>query len=360
MQAVPYIRASGAAGAIVTALALVIGCGSAPPPSADSGQPVRVAVVPDPAQVLRAPLLGTAQAIDEIDLGFEVTGQMAERPIKMGDRVRQGQMLAQLDLRDFEAAVDRAKAARERAKVRLGRVRQAAKSGAVSQQDVTEAEAHYEEAEAEVGIKTKALEDATLRAPFAGVVAATYVDNFQEVRAREPILRLLDISRIEMWVQVAESSIALIPYVEVVTVRFDALPGKEFPARIYEVGTEADDQTGAFPVSLLIEQADGHSILPGMAGQAGVRLKPGSGPGVGPVVPLSAIFSDATGGTHAWVIDDASGAVTQREVKTDRLTNTGILVREGLEPGEKIVVEGGQFLHEGRKVRALTAEARAT
>jgi RND family efflux transporter MFP subunit len=341
------------ASSLVGLAVLLVACGPDVPPVTDSRQPVRIAVVPDPAEVARAPLPGRAEAMDEIDLGFEVAGQMIERPVEMGDMVREGELLAQLDLRDFQAALERAEAGRKRAKVQLGRVRQAARSGAISRQEVTDAEAGYAEAEAEVGIRAKALEDATLRAPFTGVVAATYVDEFQEIRIREPILRLLDTSRIEVWVQVSEQFIPLVPHVQNISVRFDALPGREFPARVYELGNEASDQTRTFPVGLLIEQPDDHPILPGMAGEARGTLPAGVGPGVGSLVPLSAIFSDAGGGTYAWVIDDSGEKVSRREVKTDRLTDTGILVRDGLVPGDRIVVEGGQFLHDGSRVRAL-------
>ncbi len=335
------------------ALAAALHAACAPEPAPERPhRAVRVMVVPDASDIQRAPLPGRAEAVEALDLGFEVAGRMLERPVGVGDRIAEGQVLAQLDLRDFQAELQRTSAARDRAREQFRRVVQAAKTGAVSAQDVTDAEADYEETEAAVAIRAKDLEDATLRAPFDGVVSATYVESFQEVAVREPILRLLDTSRIEMWVDLPEYALALLPYVAGVTVHFDALPGRAFPARVAHVGREADDETRTFPVSLLIEQPEDRALLPGMAGSLEFELRPDTPQLEGVMVPLSSVYSDRDG-SFVWVLDAAGGAVARREVRADHLTDVGILVRHGLAPGEKLVVEGGHFLQDGQAVRVV-------
>ena len=84
----------------------------------------------------------------------------------------------------------------------------------MAQQDLTDAQARFEAAEANVNIRAKALEDSVLHAPFDGNVAMTFVENFQNVQAKQPVMRLLDHSRIEMVINIPESMISYAPLVE--------------------------------------------------------------------------------------------------------------------------------------------------
>jgi len=313
---------------------------------------VEVVVVPDPRAPVRGALPGRAAATEEVDLGFEVEGHMLERPVDVGDEVKKGQLLARLDTRDFENELAQAKAARDRASVQLERVRQAVRTGAVSQQDLTDAEAQYEASQAEARIKTKALQDTSLIAPFSGTVAATYIEAFQQVERRQPVIRLLDSSKIEIWIDLPETAIDTVEQVEAVWVRFDALPGRRFQARIKEVGHEADSETRTYPVNLVVDQPEDATILAGMAGEASVELVAEAvAETLGSEVPLGAIFSDGTGGTYTWVVDAEAQTVSRREVEIGRLTDRGILVRQGLRPGEMIVEQGPRLLHDGSSVR---------
>jgi RND family efflux transporter MFP subunit len=332
---------------------LLTGCGAGDLP-APKPPLVEVAVVPEPEAPLRGALPGRAVATEEVNLGFEVEGYMVERPVDVGDEVQEGQLLARLDTRDFENQLAQARAARDRASVRRDRMRQAARTGAVSQQELTDAEAQYEAAEAKVRIKTKALQDTSLVAPFKGTIAATYIEAFQQVQRRQPILRLLDSSKIEMWIDFPETTIDTVDHVEAVWVRFDALPGRKFQARIKEVGREADAATRTYPVNLIVDQPEDVTILPGMAGEASAELAAQAvAESSGSEVPLGAILSDGTGGTYAWVVDAEARTVSRREVRTGSLTDRGILVREGLTPGELIVKQGPRLLHDGSSVRLM-------
>ncbi len=197
-----------------------------------------------------------------------------------------------------------------------------------------------------------------LRAPFDGTVVATYVENFENVQTKQRILRLLDASRIEMVVDIPETKISNIAYVTNIKVRFDAFPDLEIPAEIKEIGSEASETTRTYPVTLVMDQPEDVTILPGMAGKAsGEGNPPGGGAGIGIEVPVSAVFSpDASGKSYVWVIDAAAKTAAKREVKLGELTNLGIVIRDGLVPGEWVVTAGVHTLSEGQQVRILAQE----
>lgn len=195
-----------------------------------------------------------------------------------------------------------------------------------------------------------------LKAPFDASVAAKYVHNFQTVQAKQPIVRLLDVSKIEVTVQVPESLIPLAPRVTEVSCRFDAFPGREFVGQITKIGTEASQTTRTYPVTVALDQPEDIQILPGMA--AGVRAEPPEGTPEATdhlVVPPSAVFTDQSGQagqqSYVWVVEGDGGKVARRSVTTGELTPVGIAITDGLQAGEWVVTAGVHSLREGQQVR---------
>jgi RND family efflux transporter MFP subunit len=327
-----------------------IACGEAPPPPPI--RPVLALKVADAESFSGRKFPGQARATQEANLSFEVAGTLVER-VDVGDQVQAGDLLGRLDPRDFQNELDRARAERERALAQRDRVRKAGATGAVSRQDMTDAEARYSQAVATVNIKQKALNDTHIFAPFDGTVAATYVEKFEAVKPKQSILRLLDTSKIEMIVNIPESTISNAPYVKEVWIRFDAFPNREFPARIKEISNEASQTTRTYPVTLIMDAPDDIQIQPGMAGEARGTLElPADLAQVGYEIPLTAVFSDKDK-SYVWVIDEASKTVSRREVEPGEITPRGIVIRSGVNAGEWIAAAGVHYLREGQQVRIL-------
>jgi len=298
-------------------------------------------------------LPGRAEATQEVNLGFEVSGTLVKRPVDKGDRVEKGQLLAQLDLRDFTNMLESARAEYDRARAHRDRIREAEKTGAVARQQLTDAEAKLNVAEAQVQIKKKALEDATILAPFSGSVAATYVENYQQVVAKQQVLRLLDVSKIEITVNFPENLITYVKHVPQIWCRFDTMPGRNFPVRVKEIGMEASQATRTYPVTVIMDQPPDIEILPGMAAEVFGRVTQPEAISVRSFdIPLAAVFSDGKEPkSFLWTINMKDMTVHRREIKTGDLTSTGITVLEGISRGEWIVTAGVHYLAEGQKVQ---------
>jgi RND family efflux transporter MFP subunit len=184
-----------------------------------------------------------------------------------------------------------------------------------------------------------------------------HVENFQDVREKQPIVRLLVSSRIEMVVDLPETLISYAHGVDEVEVIFDPFPDLAIPAKIKEIGSEASATTRTYPVTLIMEQPDGAAILPGMAGKASPKDPPPAPAeiaGSGLIVPDTALFTLPDGSTtYVWVLDPEAGIVHRRKVRTGNVTRFGSAVLDGLAPGEWIVTAGVHNLKEGQKVRLL-------
>jgi len=340
---------------VALAVFLLNACGQ-PPQQQPLVQPVRAMQVANIGHAMSRTFPGRAKATQELDIAFEVAGKLVQRPVDIGTEVKAGQLLAILDPRDFENKLASAKAERKRAQAHLSRIRVAVKSGAVSQQDLTDAQARFEAAEANVNIRAKALEDSVLHAPFDGNVAMTFVENFQNVQAKQPVMRLLDHSRIEMVINIPESMISYAPLVDYLYVVFDPFPGHEIRATIKEIGTEASQTTRTFPVTLIMDPPDDIKILPGMAGRT-TRAEgelPQEYKRNAIHVPVSAVFStEENNKSFVWIIDDESQTVTRREVSVGVLADVGMRITAGLQTGEWVATAGVNYLTEGQQVRIL-------
>ena len=333
-------------------LGLALACGEAAPPP----EVVRPVVA---MQVARSGALderwfaGRAKATREANTAFEVAGRLIERPVDVGDVVEKGQLLAKLDPRDFLNSLNQARAGRDRTKAYRDRVAEAARTRAVSRQDLTDAVAELEASEAEVEIRAKALQDSELHAPFDGTLSSILVENFENVLAKQVIMRVLDTTKVEMVIDIPESLIANAPYVRSMRVRFDAFPGREFSAKIVEISNEATEATRTYPVNLLIEQPGDATILPGMTGEANAEVVlPGTGESDGHVVARSAVVTDEDQTSYVWVVDSEAQTVSRREVEVGEDTALGVRVR-GLEGGEWVAIAGTRTLREGQNVRLM-------
>jgi len=363
--------------ALLLTILIVLGCQEEIPVKA-AIRSVRAIQVSDPVDFTKRWFPGQAKATQEVDLSFRVAGPLVTFPVDVGDEVKKGDVVARIDPRDFQVDLRNAKGQLAKAKAVLARAKtdyerfvriKKRDAGAVSQalidrnlQQVESSKAEIRSLEASVDAAGDRLNYTYLKAPFDGIVTATYVENYEDVKAKQPVVRLNDNSEIEMIVNIPESLISHADYLKtagkVLKVRFDSFPDHEIKARIKEIGKEASKITRTYPVTLLMVPPEDIKILPGMAGNASSTVPTGGMQGqLHVVVPETAVFSPDENNTYVWVIDDEVKKVSKREVKIGKLLDSGIEVLEGIQPGEWIATAGVHYLKEGQQVRILSSSA---
>ena len=336
---------------IIAALFLCAGCGKEPAEE-EIIRPVKAVQIETDASHPIRPYPGRAAATEEVDLSFEDAGTVIDRPVNKGEEVQKGQLLAKLDPRDFQNELEGSQAERDRAKAYYDRINIAVKSGAVSKQELTDAQARLDVASARVRIKQKQLADSEIIAPFNGIIATTYVENYQRIQPKQIVLRLLDISKIEFTINIPETMISNVRQDSELWVVFDAFPDRKIPAIIKEVGTEASMTTRTYPVTVIMDQPVDIQILPGMAGNVSGKADLSGDDGRrGLTVPIGAVFTPNTKKeSYAWIVDQETMTVSLRPIKTGAVITTGIIVYEGINMGDWIVTAGLHTLTEGQQV----------
>lgn len=361
---------------ILASLALLALAGCDEEEKTDAGpiiRPVLSTVIGDVEAIRLASYPGRAIAVQELNIAFQVSGKMLARPVDVGSQVTAGSVLATLDPAPFRAQIRALEGQRasliatlENARVELGRQeklleKEFASQAAVDNQEavVKATAANLEAVEGSLDSARLNLEYATIIAPFEATVADTFVESFQTVTARQPVMRILDTSRIKMEIAIPETLINLEPFVETIEVEFASLPGQKIPAEIIHVGREASPSTRTYPVTIRMDQPEGAPIQPGMAGKATATVRlPEDWSQNGIQVPAAAVFSPNKAKpdeTFVWVVDQQALTVSARAVTVRSFAERGLLV-DGLDAGDRIVTAGANSLTEGQQVRLFGEE----
>ncbi len=323
-------------------------------------RPVKVHTMGKPDATSRREYPGSIRAYQHADMGFEVGGRITEFYVQEGDEVVQGEVLARLDARDYEASLKAVQANLRKAEADLKRSKSIYKEdpGAISTETIDTHQRAVDVAKANLEVSQKALDDTKLRAPFSGRMARKLVQDFQNVQAKEPVLVLQDTSTLEIEINVPERDVArgsIDRAPEAVTERthpeviVSALPDLRFPAWIKEFASAADPVTRTFSVKLNFKNPGDVNILPGMTARVEVTVNPERAWSL----PVDAALADDAGKPFVWKLDPASKAVARAPVELGDLVDNRVKITSGLKEGDLVAVSGVNQLRDGMVVRVI-------
>ena len=323
-------------------------------------RPVQVQRVSFESSAPTREFVGVVRARHETDLGFRVAGKIVSRVVNVGDRVRAGDIVAELDPQDLKLQVESAEAelaasnsSLHQAAADLDRYGALKSHGFASGADFDRKKAAKDEAEARLERARRALDlarhqfdYADLKADADGVITATLAEPGQVVAVGQPVVRLAHygekeavIALPETWLGEAQSARA--------TVQLWSGPERQFAARLRELSPQADATTRTYAARFTIESPD-DSVALGMT--AIVTLSPPSDVLVAKL-PLSAIINRGTG-PAVYVIDQVD-QLEFRPVEVASYTEDAALIASGVDDGDRVVTLGVQKLDAGQKVHAI-------
>lgn len=314
---------------------------------------------------------GSLRAFKRADLSFRVDGTIVLLDVTVGYRAAKDEILMQLDPREYEIALQKAKGKIESYEAQISfAVKDYARMQKIYEKDPGAISASLLDRKKETSNQLKAeltiaqgdydqaadnLSYTYLKAPFDGIIAAIYVENHEQVRSKQVVLRFLDLADREMEINVPEKYInSLIEGKDRLNfeVRLDAFPNKVFNASIKEIGTEASSTTQTYPVTLSLQKIPYElSLLAGMTGRA-FLARPSDNLSHTFQIPKSAIFTDNGRASYVWVVDPNTQTVHKKAVKVDESHKGNIIIiQEGLSSGDRVVTAGTSFLIEGQRVK---------
>ena len=356
---------------LIAAAALVaaVSCGKTGDQAAASAEtfgaaPVKVFKVRRERITEKITYTGTLEAWNKINITPEVGGKIARIHVQEGDRVAQGQLLAELEtesirlqIRQAEAGVAVAEASHADALRNKERMDRLIKENAVSAMQVEKiqlaydaAAAQLEQARAGLNLARHALDVSIMKAPFAGVVASRNAEVGDVINpmmggysGASGVLTLMDYSKIKIAVAISSEDIGRIRKGQEAVLRVGAIPGRDFRGAVRVVNLTADPLNKKFGVEVVIDNPDA-ALRPGTFGDLVFEVQSHEN---ALVVPQKAILEN----TYVFIVE--GGKAVKKNVAIGLQNTTMVEIPDGLAEGALVVVEGNFGLEEGAAVQVL-------
>jgi len=317
----------------------------APEPAPVVAVRVATAETADVRLLVRAPAL--VHPRQQASVAPRITAGIRELLAHKGDRVAQGALLARLDDADLVAQRAEAEATLRQAQVLTDRRERLYAEGAIPQRELLATRTELEQAQARLDLVTAQREFTLLRSPFAGTLTDQLLYPGDVARPDSPVFVLMDLSRAVARGQVPEAKAVRVregqPCAFTAT---DTVP-EAFPGHVSVVTRAIDPARRSVEAWCEIPNAAG-DLLPGAFGTVAIEV--GRAPH-SVVVPVAAVERAEGTSRGEVVVVDAEGVAHRRAVRTGEAFDGKLQVEEGLQGGERVVVEGGYGLPDGTAVR---------
>lgn len=309
---------------------------------------VKVARVTPAADGQRKEFPFIARPFRTSELSFRVSGPIDRFEVYAGNHYKRNSIIAEIDPRDFRLRLDNAEAAYRRAEADYKRIEALYEKDNVSAANYEQARAVWIAARTAYNTALNELGDSQLRAPFDGYVGEVFIERFQDVRAAQPVITLVDISKLRIEVYVTQDIAMRADELKSVSLAFDHKPNQVFRADVVECARSTTSNNLSYLLTALLPNPDG-KLPSGISGKVFFELPGETSRTV--AVPQSALCHRPSEGDFVWKIHPATGTAVRQPVTLGELLPDGRMsVESGLSAGEIVAVSGLRFLSEGMQI----------
>ena len=304
---------------------------------------------------------GTIEPVRKMVITPEVGGKIAEIHVEEGDRVREGELLAELDTRSIKLQLEQAQAALEVAKANyrdaernLQRMKRLRKEDAISEQQLEKVTLAYESAQAQlkqaraaVNMAQHNLDVSIMRAPFSGIIASKNAEEGDVINPmmggfapNSGVVTLMDFSTVKINIEVTQEDVVLIEKGQPAFLQVSAYSSRKFKGEVAVVNQAADPASKKFEVEIQISNSE-LLLRPNTFGKISLEIK--SREDV-LAVPQRALLE------NSYVFVVKNGVAEKRQVTIGLQSTEMMEIIEGLSEGEWVIVEGNYGLEDQAEV----------
>ncbi len=287
------------------------------------------------------------QASSDVNLSFRVPGPVMEVYVREGDEVREGQLLARLDPRDYETQLEATKAEYEGIKAEAERIISLYERGRVSTSEYDKVVTGLQQITAKYRAHQDALNDTRLKAPFKGQISQIFFDRSEITDAGMPVMSLSSHQELEVLAHLPDRD--LMRKDDFVSFLFTTrlYPDTEFPLVLRNIG-KVPGLSGMYPAYFDMKRDPSHNFLPGMRVEVNITYRRDTNAFFN--IPSTAIFYDGEQ-ARVWRVSPDDQTVHPVPVEIIRIGNSGeATVRADLIQDDILVRSGVHSLYEGQTV----------
>jgi RND family efflux transporter MFP subunit len=305
---------------------------------------------------------GLIEAWNKVNITPDVGGKIARIYVEEGERVKKGQLLAELDTRAIRLQLEQAQAglavaeaSYKDAKRNMERMERLKAESAISDQQHEQvrlafeaSEAQLQQARATVNLANHNLEVSIMRAPFGGVIASKNAEVGDVINPlmggfspTSGVLTLMDFSRIKIEIDISLQDVSRVKKGQVAFLHVDGLPDRVFPGRVSIVNLTADPLTKKFRVQVTADNPD-LALRPNTFGEVTLEVSTHED---ALVIPQNAVLENR----YVFVVQ-VDDTVARKDISLGLQNTDMVEVTSGLVTGDRVVIEGNYGLEDGAKV----------
>lgn len=340
---------------VLATLVIVIGCkdSSGPQPVAEKAVSVKVLTVNAGNNGEAVTYSGTIEEDNATLVSFATAGTIKSLNLSEGQHISKGQYIGSVDATQADNALMGAKAVVLQAQDAYDRIKRLYDNKSVPEIKWVEAQSKLLQAKSAEQTAQKAVADCKLYAPVSGMVSEKLAEVGQNVGPGTPVAKIVGVSVLKASIAVPEGEIASIVKGQHAVVTVEALGGQQFDAVMSEKGVVANSMSRSYDVNFKI-LGNHKNLMPGMVSSVklvGVQPK-NVGNMIAPVViPANIVQMDYDNKTFVWTV--RNGKACKVLITCGDFVDNDVVVKSGLEHGDKVIVEGQHKVCDGLAVKVL-------
>lgn len=318
----------------------------------DQPVPVEVAIVRAAPEAADVVAYGLVKPDREATLSFKIGGLVKKLNVDTGDKVKKGQLLAELDQREIDAQAINARATADKARRDLARIEPLLPKGFVSVQRAEDARTALAQARANLQQVEFNRSLARIVAPNDGTVLSRHVEKNEIVSAGTPVLTVSQGTQgFILKAGLSDRDVARIGLGNKATITLDAFPDQPITGAVRRIAGESSPQTGTFEVEITLDSVpDG--VGSGFIASARITPSTQSGPDY-LAIPATAILEGHGSTANVYAYDAETSTVRETRITIGRINGDEILVTKGLSADMKVISAGAPYLRDGASVNIV-------
>lgn len=332
---------------------LLVACGNNKEIKSNEAISVRTATAESFSETNRREFSFISKPYNETELSFRVGGPVIKLDVQPGDSYKKGDIIAEIDNRDFVIRKERSEAVYRQAEAEYNRISSLYEKNNISGSSYEKAKADFAIAKAAYETSTNELNDTRLIAPFDGYIQSVYIEPFQDVKPSQTIISFIELSRLKIEVYIPEELTTILRKDKNfnnsdITINFDAFPGTNFTPSKADISKSTTSNNLSFLLTATLANKSGN-LLGGMSGKLSFNL-PIASIRESVIIPQSAVCHNKQKGNFVWKINPDNNTVTSVSVKLGNLKDGKIEIIEGVTPGDIVALSQHSFLSDNDSV----------
>lgn len=294
----------------------------------------------------RINLPGVIEPWLDLELLAKINGAVVEVPVKEGDRLHEGEVIARIDPADYRIALDAAESAANLALADLARNRAMFDKGLSPRAELDLMESRVQTTEAARDQARLLLSRCAITAPISGVIRRLDAKVGLLLNTGDPLARILQIDKVKAVIGIPESDVSSVGRLETVALTLQALDNRTVTGRRHFLASSPENIARLYRLELAVANPD-LTILPGMFVKAGL-VKQQVDDGL--AVPLYAVL---TRNNEHFVFIEKQGVAVRRPVELGITEEWRVQISQGLAAGDRVLVEGHRTVEEGQELNIV-------